>query len=164
VGDTSHGSSANLYDALVGVPQLLADASTARKPSLVGTGSPVRYYAPLAPLLFGSSVVAMVDGWRSGADKRLLIAAAGKPCDSDRAERLPDQHRKCPTACFACSAHGDRTPSAYRNLAPHECRAVPDCHRGITGCVVPARRGEVALPPSEASTCFGGGARRRVRI
>ena len=67
----------NLYEALVGVPQLLADASTARKPSLVGTGSPVRYYAPLAPLLFGSSVVAIVDGWRAGDDKRLLIAGAG---------------------------------------------------------------------------------------
>ncbi len=39
----------NLYEGLVGMPQLLADARPARSPGLLTAGSPVRYYLPIAP-------------------------------------------------------------------------------------------------------------------
>jgi len=40
----------NLYEAVVDVPQLLADAHDQRPPRVLGPGSPERYYAPVAPL------------------------------------------------------------------------------------------------------------------
>jgi len=58
------------------VPQLLADARPQRPPRLVGPGSPVRYYAPVAPLAFGATTVTLVKTWRSGGDRRLITASA----------------------------------------------------------------------------------------
>ena len=40
----------NLYEAVVDMPQLLADAQPQRRPGLMSPGSPLRYYAPVAPL------------------------------------------------------------------------------------------------------------------
>ncbi len=66
----------NLYEGLVGMPQLLADARPRRSPGLLTSGSPVRYYVPVAPLALGATGVTLVQSWRSGGD-RLLIAVTG---------------------------------------------------------------------------------------
>jgi hypothetical protein len=42
----------------------------------MGPGSPVRYYAPAAPLAFGGTAVALVGSWRSGGDRYLITATA----------------------------------------------------------------------------------------
>lgn len=65
----------NLYEAAVGMPQLLADAR-ARRRGLLRTGSPVRYYAPVAPMAFGATAATLVRGWRTGADRRAITATA----------------------------------------------------------------------------------------
>lgn len=62
----------NLYEGLVGMPQLLADAQPRRAPGLMGPGSPVRYYAPAAPLAFGGTTVSLVKSWKSGSDRRSI--------------------------------------------------------------------------------------------
>jgi Domain of unknown function (DUF1772) len=66
----------NLYEAMVGTPQLLADVRSERAPRLLGAGSPVRYYIPVAPLAFGATAVALLESWRSGDDRRLIITSA----------------------------------------------------------------------------------------
>ncbi|HST96642.1 MAG TPA: hypothetical protein VLJ85_03305 [Geodermatophilus sp.] len=66
----------NLYEGLVGMPQLLADARPRRSPGLLTSGSPVRYYVPVAPLAVGATGVTLLQNWRSGGDRR-LIAATG---------------------------------------------------------------------------------------
>ncbi|HEY3687269.1 MAG TPA: hypothetical protein VGL93_29810 [Streptosporangiaceae bacterium] len=66
----------NLYEALVGMPQLLADAHAARAPRLLGPGSPLRYYAPAAPAMFGATALTLVRSWQSGGDRRVITAHA----------------------------------------------------------------------------------------
>jgi len=66
----------NLYEGLVGVPQLLAHAQPRRAPGLIAPGSPIRYYAPAAPLAFGATTVTLVNRWHSGGDRRLITATA----------------------------------------------------------------------------------------
>jgi hypothetical protein len=66
----------NVYEAVVDVPQLLADARPDREPRLLGAGSPVRYYAPAAPVTLIATAAALVDSWRSGGDKRAITVAA----------------------------------------------------------------------------------------
>jgi Domain of unknown function (DUF1772) len=66
----------NLYEAVVDMPRLLRDAQPQRRPGLMTAGSPLRYYAPLAPLTFTATTVALMDGWRSGGDKRVVVTAA----------------------------------------------------------------------------------------
>ncbi|MBA8824848.1 hypothetical protein FHX42_002195 [Saccharopolyspora lacisalsi] len=66
----------NVYEGLVGMPQLLADAREQRAPRLAGPGSPVRYYAPVAPLAFGATAVTLVQSWQSGGDRRLITTTS----------------------------------------------------------------------------------------
>ena len=66
----------NLYEGVVGVPELLSDAHEKRAPGLLRTGSPVRFYAPLAPLVLGATGVTLVKGWQVDDNKRLIVAAA----------------------------------------------------------------------------------------
>jgi hypothetical protein len=66
----------NLYEGLVGMPQLLADARSRRPPGLFTAGSPVRYYAPVAPFALGATGLTLVQSWRSGGD-RMMITATG---------------------------------------------------------------------------------------
>jgi hypothetical protein len=66
----------NLYEAVVDVPRLLADAQPQRRPGLLRPGSPLRYYAPIAPLTLASTAAALVDGWRSAGDRRTVVVAA----------------------------------------------------------------------------------------
>lgn len=67
----------NLYEGVVGLPQLLAAARSRRAPGLLGPGSPVRYYAPVAPLALGATTVTMINSWRGGGNRRLVTTTAG---------------------------------------------------------------------------------------
>ena len=67
----------NLYEGAVGVPQLLGWAQAERPPGLLTTGSPVRYFAPIAPLALGTTTSTLIRSWRSGQDRRPVAAAAG---------------------------------------------------------------------------------------
>jgi hypothetical protein len=66
----------NLYEAVVDMPQLLADAQPNRKPRLLGAGSPVRYYLPIGPVTFVATSAALIDSWRFGGDRRVVATAA----------------------------------------------------------------------------------------
>lgn len=66
----------NLYEAVVDIPALLADAQQQRAPRLLGPGSPVRYYVPAAPLTLIATGAALIEGWRSHGDRRVITTAA----------------------------------------------------------------------------------------
>src|SRR5882757_3546534 len=66
----------NVYEAVVDVPALLADAHPNREPRLFDAGSPLRYYIPAAPVTFVATGVALVENWRSGGDRRVIATAA----------------------------------------------------------------------------------------
>jgi hypothetical protein len=65
----------NLYEATVDVPRLLLDAQQQRRPGLMTPGSPLRYYAPVAPLTITATTAALIDIWRAGGDRRMIVAA-----------------------------------------------------------------------------------------
>jgi hypothetical protein len=68
----------NLYEGLVGMPQLLADAGAAHDRGLLNAGSPVRYFAPVAPLAVGASAFDLISRWRRNEDgDRSLVAVTG---------------------------------------------------------------------------------------
>ena len=67
----------NLYEGLVGVPQLLARSHSPRKPGLLAVGSPVRYFAPVAGVALAPTAVSLVQVGRGGASPRLIGVAAG---------------------------------------------------------------------------------------
>lgn len=73
---TAHWFFGNLYEALVGVPELLLDAQDQRPPGLLGPGSPLRYYAPAAPITFGATALALVADRRAGGDRTPIAVAA----------------------------------------------------------------------------------------
>lgn len=60
----------------MGVPQVLAAARPERPAGLLAVGSPVRYYAPVAIVALAPTGISLLDGWRSGADRRLIAATA----------------------------------------------------------------------------------------
>ncbi|QRP48427.1 DUF1772 domain-containing protein [Amycolatopsis sp. FDAARGOS 1241] len=64
----------NLYEAVVDVPGLQAVAR--RGSGVLGHGSPVRYYLPVIPLSPGATAGALVSGWRSGGDRRMVGVTA----------------------------------------------------------------------------------------
>jgi hypothetical protein len=66
----------NLYEAMVDMPQLIADAQPNRKPGILAPGSPLRYYAPAAPVTLIATAATLIGNWRSGGDRRLIITAA----------------------------------------------------------------------------------------
>jgi Domain of unknown function (DUF1772) len=66
----------NLYEAVVDMPQLLLDARQQRRPGLMRAGSPLRYYAPAAPLTIAATTATLIDSWRSGGDRSMIVAAA----------------------------------------------------------------------------------------
>ena len=67
----------NLYEGVIGMPQLLACARAERSPGLLTSGSPVRYFAPIAPLTLGATAITLARSWRSGQDRYRIAAAAG---------------------------------------------------------------------------------------
>lgn len=58
------------------MPQLLAAARSERPAGLLAAGSPVRYFAPVAIVALGPTGISLLEGWRSGADRRLITATA----------------------------------------------------------------------------------------
>lgn len=65
----------NLYEALVGIPQLLVAAKDCPS-GLLTAGSPVRYYLPFAPPAVIGTTVTLFTAWRSGSDRRVIAASA----------------------------------------------------------------------------------------
>jgi hypothetical protein len=63
----------NVYEAAVGVPQLLASAN--RQAGILATGSPVRYFVPVAPAAVGGTATVLFQSWRTGGDRRAIVAA-----------------------------------------------------------------------------------------
>lgn len=59
------------------MPQLLGWSRVERSPGLLTAGSPVRYFAPVAPLALGATTITLIRGWRSGQDRYLIAATAG---------------------------------------------------------------------------------------
>jgi hypothetical protein len=75
----AHWFFGNLYEALVRIPDRVAasEASAELPRSPFGTGSPGRYYAPVAPLNVPLACAALVAGWnRPGSRPWLIVAAA----------------------------------------------------------------------------------------
>jgi Domain of unknown function (DUF1772) len=66
----------NVYEAAVDMPQLLVDAHPNREPRLLGAGSPVRYYVPVAPVTLAATGATLIDSWRSGGDRRMIATSA----------------------------------------------------------------------------------------
>lgn len=58
------------------MPRLLADAHPNRVPGVLRRGSPLRYYAPAAPLTLAATAGVCVDSWRSGGNRVAAISAA----------------------------------------------------------------------------------------
>lgn len=81
----AHWFFGNLYEAVVKVPDRLADdpqltlrSARITPQSLLRQGSPVRYYLPGAPIALGAGPAALVAGWASlGARRWLAASAAG---------------------------------------------------------------------------------------
>src|ERR1700754_3282923 len=63
----------NTYEAVVGVPQLISSAH--RQTGILATGSPVRYFAPVAPAAVGGTAAVLIESWRTGGDRRAVAAA-----------------------------------------------------------------------------------------
>ncbi|GAA4527587.1 DUF1772 domain-containing protein [Amycolatopsis samaneae] len=104
----------NLYEGVVGIPQLLADARPRRSSGLLAAGSPVRYFAPTGPAALGSTALALSRCWRSGADRRVIVANAA-----------------CVVSAAALSGYLIRTVNA-RLLASGEPLPEPERHRLVT--------------------------------
>jgi hypothetical protein len=64
----------NAYEAAVGVPQLIASAN--RHAGVLTTGSPLRYFGPVAPAAVGGTAAVLVRSRQTGADRRAVAAAA----------------------------------------------------------------------------------------
>ena len=64
----------NAYEGVVAVPQLIASAN--RPAAILASGSPVRYFAPVAPVAVGGTATVLVQSWRTGGDRRGIVAAA----------------------------------------------------------------------------------------
>ena len=69
----------NLYEAVVRVPERIAaqsDSGELRLTSVIGSGSPVRYFLPGLPIMVGATVPTVVNGWRSRKNRAWLRSRA----------------------------------------------------------------------------------------
>ena len=66
----------NLYEGMIGMPQVLADARSVRPAGLLAEGSPVRYFVPVAGIALAPTGITLTQSWRTGADRRLIAATA----------------------------------------------------------------------------------------
>jgi hypothetical protein len=66
----------NLYEAVVDVPGLLADARAGRARPVLAPGSPVRYYAPTLPPTLAATATTLIRAGRAGHRGRAVTAAA----------------------------------------------------------------------------------------
>ncbi|OJZ73872.1 hypothetical protein BRW65_10880 [Mycobacterium paraffinicum] len=69
----AHWLFGNIYEAVVKIPDRLA--SSPRSP-LLGPGSPLRHYAPGAPITLATTAAAVGKGWEIDDARRWLAAAA----------------------------------------------------------------------------------------
>jgi hypothetical protein len=73
----------NVYEAVVKIPERLATPSSdaagggADRTSILGTGSPVRYYVPAPPVTAATLLGALIAGRQNGTVTRWLTASAG---------------------------------------------------------------------------------------
>lgn len=76
----AHWFFGNLYEAIVGVPDLLATNRSRRRSdrsaSPLAPGSPVRYYVAAAPVTFPAACIAAALGWDERRNRPWLVAAA----------------------------------------------------------------------------------------
>jgi hypothetical protein len=63
----------NAYEGAVGVSQLIAGAN--RQAGVLTTGSPLRYFGPVAPAAIGGTAAVLARSWQTGADRRAVVAA-----------------------------------------------------------------------------------------
>ncbi len=75
----AHWLFGNIYEAVAKIPDRLADetAGGRGRTSVLGPGSPVRYYAPVAPATLASTAAAVIAGWGTPGARRWLTIAAG---------------------------------------------------------------------------------------
>lgn len=73
----AHWIFGNLYEAVVDIPGLLADAPEHGPKGPLDARSPLRYYAPLAPVTLAATAVTVARGWRAGNRPAAVTAAAG---------------------------------------------------------------------------------------
>ena len=72
----AHWLFGNLYEAVVRVPDRLAEAhDTGRSRGPLGPASPLRYYAPVLPVTLGATAAAVIRGWHRSPDRPLLAVA-----------------------------------------------------------------------------------------
>ena len=71
----------NVYEAIVRVPERLADSVSdridRRPTSLLGAGSPVRYYVPAAPVAVASTLGAVITARGNARGRRWLAISSG---------------------------------------------------------------------------------------
>ena len=75
----------NIYEAVVKIPERLAIEAVDRadagigagRTSVLGPGSPVRYYAPVAPVTLASTAAAVATGWGAEGARPWLTIGAG---------------------------------------------------------------------------------------
>jgi hypothetical protein len=65
----------NVYEAAVGVPELLVAAKERRAPGVLAVGSPLRYFAPIAPFAVGATAVTLARKWRGGNKVAIVTSA-----------------------------------------------------------------------------------------
>jgi len=80
----AHWLFGNVYEAVVKIPERLAieasdragDRGNAGPTSVLGPGSPVPYYAPVAPVALASTAAAVIAGWGDRGARRWLTIEA----------------------------------------------------------------------------------------
>ncbi|MBV8585822.1 MAG: hypothetical protein JO308_06010 [Verrucomicrobia bacterium] len=75
----AHWSFGNLYEAMVRVPDRIAEGyepgkEDRRLASIFSSGSPVRYYLPGIPVVIGATLAAVLTGWKSRNDRPWFAA------------------------------------------------------------------------------------------
>ncbi|GAA4534653.1 anthrone oxygenase family protein [Mycobacterium paraffinicum] len=80
----AHWLFGNIYEAVVKIPDRLAAEPRAAAPagssprsSLLAPGSPLRYYAPAAPITVATTAAAVSKGWEIDDARRWLAVTAG---------------------------------------------------------------------------------------
>jgi hypothetical protein len=63
----------NAYEGAVGVPQLIASSN--RRSGVLTTGSPLRFFGPVAPVAIGGTAAVLTAASQNGADRRAAVAA-----------------------------------------------------------------------------------------
>ena len=106
----------NTYEAAVRTLQLIS-VSANRRAGILATGSPVRYFAPVAPAAVGGTAAVLVESWRTGGDRRAVAAAT-----TTLVAALGLSAYLIGSSCLAPAGEGRRggTATADLTLAPRQ--------------------------------------------